>query len=313
MTKKALPTTQAPRKKKVPRYRAFRLTGKINALHVKPLPTVRQLWRDTWQFMRNNKKTMLIIWAMYVVTYMLFVKNIEGFDGDTALLKDELHAVLQGDFGGIFTVISLYASFFTSLTATSDDIANFMQTAIFVVFSLVYIWVLRKLHIKKSVSIKEAFYSAPRPLIPFLGVLFIFVLELLPAGVGSLILVTAQSTTAVQPGLEMFAIYILTTLSVVVSLYLLTGSLFAMYIATLPNTGPWQAVRSSLQLLNIHRWIVARKILGFFILLVIVGFFLVLPFIIWLPAYSEIAFFLLACGSFGVAHTFMYKLYRSML
>jgi hypothetical protein len=68
-----------------------------------------------------------------------------------------------------------------------------------------------------------------------------------------------------------------------------------------------------MNLLRIHRWVVLRKIIGFYLILVILGFFLVLPFVIWVPRYAEFAFFALASGSFAVMHTFLYKLYRSLL
>lgn len=304
----------ASRKKKLPEYRTLRLNTKIKADDILKISSMRTLWRETWQFLWIHRVKMAIFVLIYTITYMVLVRGINEFTLNADEIKLELEDVLSGNFGAIITFVVLYTSLLSSITTSSDDITNFYQSSILIIFSLSFIWLIRKLHLRdSSATVKDAFYQGMRPLIPFLIVIIVMALELIPAGVSSLIFVTAQSASVVSTEFESLTFSVLAVLGFVLTVYLLVGSIFAPYIVTLPNMKPMAALRSSMRLLRIHRWIVLRKILLFFITLLVLGFFLVLPFIIWLPKYAEIAFFVMGCGSFAVMHTFMYKLYRSML
>jgi hypothetical protein len=306
-------TTPISRTKKLPAYRSFRLSKPIKAHEVKPLPSSRRLWKDTWLFLWQHRVKILIFLAIYTFTYISLIKSGSGFDMDYDVVKEELRNALTGNIGAIISFISLYATLVSSVTQSAGDVANYTQTTILVLFSLAYIWLIRRLHGKKLATIKDAFYRGSTPLIPFLGVLVLLVLEVVPAGLGALLLVTAQNTDAIGRGAQTFAFGLLALLCGILSIYLLAGSILALYIVTLPGTGPIVAVRSSLRLLRIHRWRVLLRIVSFALLLLVSGFFVALPFIIWLPRYAEIAMYIMSCLSFGVFHVYMYKLYRSLL
>ncbi len=304
----------ASRKKKLPEYRTLRLNTRIKADDVLKTSSMRTLWRETWLFLWKHKIKMAIFVLIYTAAYIVLVRGINEFTLNADEIKVELEDALSGNLGAIVTFILLYMSLISSITTSSDDITNFYQSTILIVFSLSFIWLIRKLHLRdSSATVKDAFYQGMRPLIPFLGVLIVMALELIPAGVSSLIFITAQSASVVSTEFETLAFSVLAVLGFVLTVYLLVGSIFAPYIVTLPNMTPMTALRSSMRLLRIHRWVVLRKILAFFVVLLVLGFFLVLPFIIWIPRYAEIAFFVMGCSSFAVMHTFMYKLYRSML
>lgn len=257
---------------------------------------------------------MLIFALIYGFTYFVFVRGVSGFSMDVSAVKSELRDALTGNIGAVVAFISIYFSLVSSMTITADAASNFYQVSILVIFSLAFIWLLRRLHDKRAhASVRDAFYLGMGPLVPFLGVVLMLLLMTLPAALGATLLVSAASSAAIRSDVEFIGFGVLMVLTTVLSLYLLAGSLFSVYIVTLKGTRPLVAVRSSMRLLSIHRWRVAHKIVGFMILLLLLGFVLVLPFIIWLPRYAEIAFFVMSSASFAVFHTFMYKLYRSLL
>lgn len=308
------PQIQVERKKKLPEYRSFRLSGRIKADSIKVLPQTKALWKETWLFLWKHKKKMLIFVAVYAALYAVLVKGLNGFSLDTSTLKDEFLSVFEGNIGAAFTFITLYGSLISSLTSTTGDVTNYFQFSLIIISSLAFIWLVRKLHGRNvTVTVKEAFYTGMGPLVPFIIVLLIMALELIPAGLGAILLSTAQGSNVITTETEIMVLSIVMILTVVLSFYLLAGSIFALYIVTLPGTSPVVAVRSSMRLLRIHRWKVAGRILGFFALLILLGFVLVLPFIIWLPRFAEVAFFIMGSASFGVMHTYLYKLYRSLL
>jgi hypothetical protein len=307
-------TAKSSRLKKAPSYRSFRLSSRITPDSLKKLPTTRQLWRETWIFLWAHRLKMLHFVAIYTIFYLLLVKGLSNLTFDVEILKEELQSLSDGQLNAVFTVITIYWSLLTSTTINQDQITNYLQISVVAIFSLAYIWLLRKLHIRNSTAtVKQAFYNGMRPLIPFMLVSLVIVAELLPAGIASVLYISAQVSAISASELELLGVTVAMLLSLVLTIYLLSGSIFALYIVTLPDVTPIQALRSSMKLLRIHRWLVLRKIVGFYVTLVILGFFLVLPFIIWLPRYSELAFFILSTSSFAVMHTFMYKLYRSLL
>ncbi len=314
MAKKTTDLKINPRTKKTPKYRSFRLNQRIAPTYIKTLPGVWQLWRETWVFIWQHRYKMLGFGLIYALAYVTFVKGVAGFDTDGDILKEEFQNVIGGNIGAIFSFVALYTTYLSSLAVVEGEIANYYQFTIMTIFSLSFIWLLRKLSVRGSkATLKDAFYRGMGPAIPFLGVILIMAGELIPGGLGSLLMATADSSTVASNQSMLLLAGAGMVLTVVLSLYLLAGSIFAIYIVTLPGTGPMQAVKASMNLLRIHRWRVLLKIIGFVILLIVAGFIIVLPFIIWLPRWSEVALFVLSCLSFAVFHTYLYKLYRSMI
>jgi hypothetical protein len=257
---------------------------------------------------------MLKFVGIYTLTYLVLVKGLTGFSLDMVELKTELQEAFTGNIGSITTFTLLYASLLSSLSGSSSDITNYFMISVTVLFSLAFIWLVRKLHLRNpTATVKDAFYQGMAPLIPFMVVMGMMLLQLIPVAIGGLVYLSIQSTVLAVSDLEVIGITVLAILGFVLTAYLLAGSVFAIYIVTLPNTSPMVALRSSMRLLRIHRWVVLRRMILFFVGLIVLGFALVFPFIMWFPALAEYAFFIMSCASFAVMHTFMYKLYRSML
>jgi hypothetical protein len=302
------------RSKKLPEYRSFRLAKKIQPDYIKSLPSAGQLWRETWGFLWKYRVKMLIFLFIYTITYLVLVKGLNGFTTDSSELKSAIVRLTHGDIAALPTALGLYAAIIGSVSASTTDISNYYQVSILMMFSLAFIWLIRKLHGRRAnVSVKEAFYVGMRPLVPFLLVTALLIVELAPAGLGGILLGTAQSAVVQGGSGEILAFSVIMVLCLVLTCYLLAGSIFAIYIVTLPDATPMLAVRSSMRLLRVHRWVVVRKMAGFYAMLFLLGFVLGLPFVYWLPRFVEPAFFVLACASFGVMHTYMYKLYRAMI
>jgi hypothetical protein len=308
-------TIEPSRKKKLPKYRSFRLARAIKPSNIKELPTSKQLLKDSFSLIWKQRRTFLKFFIIYVVCYLALVKGVNNFKLDITDFRDKFDEVLgTGSYASFITLVSIYSSLISSITKASTDIGYFLQTTMLIVFSLSYIWLIRKMHSKRrSVSVKEAFYVGMRPLIPFVIVLLIILFEMLPAGLGAFMLSTVQGANVVSSQGEIMGVAIVMILLMTLSIYLVFGSIFALYIVTLPNAAPLMAIRSSMRLLRIHRWVVLRKVVSFVLILFFGGFFVALPFIQLLPRLAEVAFFIIGSLSFGLAHTYMYKLYRSMI
>ena len=290
MAEKPVPKTQSGlyRKKKLPEYKTFRVSRRIKPENIKKLPSVRELWRDTWQFLWKFRVKMLVFSLIYLVVYLVLVKGFNGFGLDVVGLKAGIASVSDGYIRFLLSLLTVYSSLVGSVGKAENDAANFFQISLLVISSLAFIWLLRKLHGRDTdVGVKQAFYMGLQPLVPFLLVLVIMLFQLLPAGFGGLLLSTAQSGGAIGGQPEIMALSLVALLCMVLSMYLLTGSFFALYIVTLPGTEPVVAVRSSLHLLRVHRWQIVWRLFVFGLALLVIGFALTSPFILWLPKYAD--------------------------
>jgi hypothetical protein len=317
MTKKTSQERTAERgyrRKRLPKYQSFRLSRRIKPENIRVLPSFRSLVGDTLSFLRIHWVMMLTFTAVYGLVYFVLVKAASGFELDVAKLNQDARIIFDGNWSGLLSFFTVYSSLVSSIGVTKDDLTNFVQALLTIVSSLAFIWMIRKLHSKdKEVTVRQAFYMGMQPLVPFILVICIFVLELIPASIGLFVLSTAQTAGIIASQAELQSVSLVAGLLIVLSLYLLTGSIFALYIVTLPGTYPVVAVRSSLNLLRVHRWQVVWRLLAFVLLVLVLGFVLTIPAIVWLPKYAEVWFFILGCSSFGVLHTYTYKLYRSMI
>jgi hypothetical protein len=236
---------------------------------------------------------------VYALLDIVFASGL--FDGaNSALSNSNKFTSALGSYGSILSSVG-----------NSDQTAT-MQSVLLIIESLVIIWALRHLFSGEKISVKQAYYHSMAPLIPFLLVLFVIILQLLPLTIGSALLAVILSTlygNTVVGGL----FSILFVLLAAWSIYMLTSSVFAMYIVTLPNMQPLQALRSAKNLVKSKRWQLVRRLLFLpFFIIIVMGIFIV-PLIIFAQFLVVPMFFVLAMFSVLFAHTYLYGLYKRLL
>jgi hypothetical protein len=187
------------------------------------------------------------------------------------------------------------------------------QVIIGLVVSLAVIWVLRQVYANHTVRIRDGFYQGMHPFVPFVLVLTIIGLQLVPLAIGTMLYSTiTNSGIAVTTAEQLLWLAFFGVLALI-SLYLISSSLFALYIVSLPNMTPMAAVRSARQLVSHRRWIVMRKIICLPIALLIIAAFILIPLILFATAVAPWVFFILSTLLLVIVHSYMYALYRSLL
>lgn len=301
--KSATTSTKASSKSKVRRLKLSR----------KKVASSCRILKDSLKIFPQNKK---IFAGITIVYAFLSLALVRGFSSVTGLpdIKDALAS--EGGGSGIDTGISLLGNLFSSGNASTSATASVYQTILIVIMSLVVIWVLRNIYASddnQKISLKDAFYKSSYPLIPFLLVIVVISLQLLPFVAGStiysLVLTSGLAVSVIEKLLWAGVFFGLS----VWSLYLICGSVFALYIVTLPNITPLQAVRSAKDLVVGRRWIVMRKIVFLPIVLFVFASLIMLPLVLWLTVLAEWIFFVLGLFSLFVIHSYMYRLYRELL
>ncbi len=309
-SKKLSRSANAPRKLKSPTYKSFRLTKRIKQ-PVKLTSSIN-IFKSALKTLKTNWKLFLVITLIYGFLTVILVRGIGG-----ALNLNELKTALQngfsGSFSNLFTGLTLFSYLISSAGASVNPAGGVYQSILIVITSLVVIWALRQVQAGNKISAKDAFYQGTFPLIPFILVLLVIGLQLLPLAMGSWLYSTVVTYSIAVTELEKFLWAVLALLLALLSIYMICSSVFALYIVTLPNMTPMKALRSARQLVLYRRWAVFRKVIFLPISLLIIGAIIMIPLIIFVTPLAEWVFFILSMLTLVVVHTYMYRLYRELL
>ncbi len=271
-----------------------------------PQPKIPSVWQLT-------KQPSLLLWryrrlfaGITIVYGLLNVVLAQSLAGNNANL-------LKAHVGGLGSSLLALSGLLGSAGAPANGAAGVYQLFVGLIASLAIIWALRQTVGGTVLRIRDAYYKGMFPLVPFVLVLLIIGLQLLPMALGSSVyaIVISQGIAAhVYEKIIWAALFGLLTLW---SLYMLSSSLFGLYIVTLPDMTPLKALRSARQLVRGRRWTALRKILFLPLLLLLVSAAVMLPFIIILPSVATYVFFLLSTFALLAVHSYMYGLYRVLL
>jgi hypothetical protein len=275
----------------------------------RPLPGAFRLsWRSV-QIFRQHWRTLGGIVLVYLVLNIIFASGISNVSTAFSTIKLDL----QSNGHDISKAAGGFASLIGSAGASGSSTASTLQTVLFIIESLVIIWALRHLLSGQLISVKQAYYKSTTPLIPFLLVIFMIIVQLLPVTIGATVF--AAIVTSVFPGAAIASV--LSAIAFILlagwSLYMVSSSIFALYIATLPEMQPRQALRSAKDLVSFRRLTVLRKVLFLPLVIFVVMGLIIVPLILLASGVVPAAFYILSMLAILFVHTFLYNLYRGML
>jgi hypothetical protein len=251
---------------------------------------------------------------VYLVLTIVLVKGC-GVTTDIGQLKSAVLGLAHGNTAQLSASFTLFSILLGNANSTASDVAGAYQTILLVIISLALIWALRQSMAKDKakITMRDAFYKGLYPLVPLLLVLVVIGLQLFPLVVANFlysnVLASGLALTVLEKGLWA----ILVALLVLLTLYMVTSSIFALYIVTLPNVRPMQALRSARDLVRHRRWMIMRKVLFLPVALLVCAAAIVIPIIIVSPPVAEWTFFVLSMSGLALFHSYLYLLYRELL
>lgn len=303
-----------PRKIAQPTYKSFRMSKRIKQPKVHIIGGFR-LFALSLKILYKNKR---LFGGILVITFLLNVVLVKGLSNATNItdLKGSLDGIFTGNTGKLTSGFALFAVLVGGSGSAPTEIAGLYQTILFLVTSLVVIWALRQTSSQAKppkVRVRDAFYRSMHPIIPFILVLLVIGLQLLPLMSANFLYGTIITGGLAVTMLEKMLWLLLMFLLVVLSLYMITSSIFALYIVTLPDMTPMKALRSARELVRFRRWTILRKLLLLPVCLLLIGALFVIPLIILNPGLAEWFFYILSLIVLPVAHSYIYQLYRKLL
>jgi hypothetical protein len=315
ISKKALakpePKAQAgPRRLKRQKYQSLRLQKQIK--YPVKLPNVWRLSQAASRTLWQHKGLFIGITLVYGLLNVILAQGLSG-STNVSTLKHTLDQASTGHIDALASGLSIFALLVGSAGNNSSPTAGAYQLFLALIASLAIIWALRQMLAGARVRIRDAYYRGMYPLIPFILVLFVVGLQLLPLLIGSTVYSLVINNGIAVIFIEKLVWALLYGLLALLSLYMISSSLFALYIVTLPDMTPMKALRSARELVRYRRWTVLRKILCLPIILLVIAAIIMLPIIVWLTPLAQWVFFLLTMFSLVGVHAYMYTLYRELL
>lgn len=311
---KAIPARPETDKRKLQTasYKTLRLSKRIKHPGP-PLPPAWQLLRETLAQIRSNKKLFAAILGVFALLYAVFVRGFAG--SDLSVVKEAFTGEGVASSSQVATGFGLFVYLIGNASTAQSEVASLYQFAFICIGSLALIWTFRQLqsNAKSVVTMRRAYYLGTAPLVPYVLVIVVILAQLLPALIGTTLYQQVSSTGLAASSVEMLAWLILLLATLVLSLYMLCSSVFALYIVTLPDMTPLTALRSARELVKHRRLVVARKILFAPAVLAIVAAVLFMPLLVFATGLAEVFFFVYGVLCLAVINGYMYRLYRSLL
>ncbi len=300
--------SDGPRRLKLPAFRPFRLK---RIKYPEKLPSAWQLAKQAVRLFWSRRKLFIGITAIYALLTLILVR---GFSAgvDVASLKAQLNLGSSG-IAQTLTGLSVLSTLFTSSGTSAGDTSGAYQLVVGLIISLATIWAARQTLAGQTVRIRDAFYKGIYPLVPFVLVLLVVIVQAVPLLIGAWLYTTVVTAGIAVSAVEQILWGALALALAVVSIYMLCSSVFALYIVTLPDMTPLKALRSARQLVRYRRGQVLRKLLYLPFILLVAAAVIMLPIILFIAPAAAWIFFVLSCLALILVHLYMYTVYKALL
>lgn len=286
--------------------------------HRKPVPNYKKLPKARKIFaaeIREFKQNWYVFGGIVLLFGILNLVLVRGIGGSSNLsdIKTTLDSVFHG-FGGKLASSALSFTFLVASSGSGNTgSSGVYQVILVIIFSLAFIWALRQAAAKHKVRLRDSFYLGMYPLIPFLLIIGLIAVQLVPLAAGGGIYAAATSHAIAVNWWERSLFIALFVFLGLWTFRMLTATIFAFYIVTLPDMTPMRAYRSARDLVYGRRLYLWRKILFLPVVLFLLTVLIMIPLIMWLTPAAEWAFFVLTMLSLPLLHGYLYKMYREML
>lgn len=276
-----------------------------------PLPSSFKLASQSLMIIKSYWRPLLGIVVVYLVLNVIFASGLSNLGAAV----DNIKANLNNNAGDhpLATAISGFTSLVGSAGVAGSASASVLQGMLFVIESLVIIWALRHLLAGKKVTVKDAYYHSSYPLIPFLLVLFVIILQLLPLSFGSALLSAVLTSAFTNLSMAIWISWLFFFILAAWSFYMLSASVFAAYIVTLPEMHPREALRSAKTLVRNRRRQVVLKILFLPLFIILSMGVVIIPLILFASFLVLPVFYVLSMLTILFVHTYLYTLYRDLI
>lgn len=309
-------------------HRSFQRTYRRDYTRKLELPGYIKFTKFVFDTLWNNRKIFLLLSLFYAVFTGLMVglASQDAYSTITNTLSTTGGEIITGLWGQISKAGLLFISTATgSLSGSLSESQQIFGAMIIIMTWLASVWLLRNILAGHKLKLRDGLYNSGAPILPTLLVSLILIVQLLPASLALIGYSAASTTGLLNGGVEAMLFWFAAGLLILISLYFITSTIFAMIIVTLPGMYPFRAIKMAGDLVLGRRMRILLRFLWLFILTALAWAAIMIPVILfdgwikniwpvidWLPI---IPVFLLALSSLTVVwvSSYIYLLYRKVV
>lgn len=282
--------------------------SKIKQTRQKPnvigyVPLAKAAWLDISSFWRSLG-TILIVYAVF---NLLFVASISLLPSNQAL-QDELTNYIGGSAGRVLDSIVLVSISVINISSPGNTL---LQVLLIIVTSMAFVWALRKLRGLQKISVRQAYYEGPSNIIPVLFTCLLLLLTVLPASLGSTLLLYALPIVGTT--VELIVVYSISGGLMALSLYWLMVWWPAIYISMLPAATPFASMRAAAILTKRNRLRILQRFIVIFFVFIVTFLCIVIPIALIWQRLVPMTVYIVLIVLFGVWHVVSFNIYRSLV
>lgn len=303
-THKSFVRTRKRDKKKIP---------KIEGFIAFPWYVTRILW--------NRKFLYLRLVLLVVVMSVVVVGAVQATSaGNLNSIFESSQSDADGTNPVMRALITVGSSMTGSLNSNLTDAQKLYMSAVYIIVLLTVVWLLRHQLAGQKVNVRDGLYSSSGPFAAEYVLILIGVIQLIPAAIAALLYSAGLISGALQGGIEMGMFSLALFFIVVLTLYFMTTTLFAMFIVTIPGSYPLRAYRAAREIVAGQRLRLLFRILWLVIIILIAWFIFLVPVVIIANSINvgstiviPIAVQTMLALSLVYGMAYLYLLYRRMI
>lgn len=286
---------------------------KIEGYIAFPWYVLRMLWNRKWVYIR-------FIFTFFILS-VIFIGALQA--DNISSVNETIDSAASGTdvIGPVMrAAMTVGSSIAGALNNNLSDVQYIYISALVILAILTVIWLLRHQLAGNKLKMRDGLYSAAAPIAAEYVLLIVGIAQLIPAALGVLVYVSATTAGLLSGGIETAMFSLALFLIVVLTLYFMTTTLFAMFIATIPGTYPMKAYRTARQIVAGQRLRLLLRLLWMVIILLVVNFIVLVPIVIVVNSFGgsgswviPIAYQLAVITSLVYGTAYGYLLYRRMI
>lgn len=312
-----------------PRHRSFKRSYREDYLRKTDTPGLLNHAMTTFQMIFRHWKTflpfILLMTALYIVCVGLLSEDLyQQFQTTIDQTSEELASGRMGNFAkaGLLLISTVTTG---GLDTGMGEVQTVFMVILFLVMWLVTIFLMRHFFSGSRPRLRDALYNALAPLISTLVIFVVVFLQAIPIMLVVITYSAAVATNFLATPFYALLYFVFAALMLLLSGYLLSGSLMALVAVTAPGVYPMAALTSTAELISGRRIRLIVRILYLVLVVAVIYITTMLPIILLdlglkslfsgIAGWPIVPFFLLivTCFVFIYATTYLYRYYRWLL
>lgn len=315
-------------KRKISPHRSFKRSYREDYVRGLEVPGMMYHIFATFRIIFKNWKLFLPLMVIAVILNALFVGIMDeaNYVQFQDIMDQTSVEVAGGDIGNVAKAGLLLISTVTTggLSGESSEAAVVFGVLIFLVLWLTTIYLLRHRLAEHKVKLRDGLYNAMTPLISTLLVFVVAVIQCIPIFLLVVVYSAAVQTEFLATPFYALVFFIFAALMVVISGYLLSGTLMALVAVSAPGLYPMKALRTASELMMGRRVKLILRLVALILVLGLTWVMVMLPLILfdmfmkqfeWTAGipFVPICLTAMTCYTCIYVATYLYLYYRWML